>query len=104
MAEPDAYPRTLRGVREDVLQQDVHARREVAPRYLDERLIRGHVNAHRAILVLGERAPERGALRDDANGVARNALSVAALPPGLPDYLADRTLHGVDVVQEPRVT
>ena len=58
----------------------------------------------RAVLVLGERPPERGPLGDDRGGVARGGLPLAAaLPPGLLDDLADRALHRRDVVEEAAV-
>jgi hypothetical protein len=104
VAEPDGEARAFRGVREDVLEQDVGTGREVIAGHLDKRRLRGYLDAHLALLILGERAPESRALGDDRGRVTRGLLGrAAALPPGLADDLANRAFHGGDIIEEPAV-
>ena len=91
-------------MREDVLEQDVGTGREVIAGHLDKRRLRGHLDPHPALLILGERAPEGRALGDDRGRVARNLLGRAAgLPAGLADDLADRAFHRGHIIEEPAV-
>jgi len=91
-------------VREDVLEQDVGTGREVIAGHLDKSRLRGYLDAHLAVLILGERAPESRALGDDRGRVAPDLLGLAAvLLPGLADDLADRAFHRGHIIEEPAV-
>jgi hypothetical protein len=91
-------------VREDVLEQDVGTGREVIAGHLDKRRLRGYLDAHPALLILGERTPESRALGDDRGRVARDLPGwVVGLPPGLADDLADRAFHRGHIIEEPAV-
>ena len=91
-------------MREDVLKQDIGAGREVIARHLDKSRLRGYLDAHPTVLILGERAPECRALGDDRGRVAPDVLGLAAvLLPGLADDVADRAFHRGHIIEEPAV-
>jgi len=100
VAEPDHERRALRGVGEDVLKQDVSARREVFRGHLDQGRAGGHGHAHHALLVFGQRPPEGDALGDHRGRVARAPGLLTAALPGLVDDVADRPLHRGDVIEQ----
>jgi len=91
-------------VREDVLEQDVGTGREVIAGHLDKRRLRGYLDAHPALLILGERAPEGRALGNDRGRVTPDLMGLAAgLLPGLADDLADCAFHRGHIIEEPAV-
>ena len=86
-AEPHGEAGALGGMREHVSQQDVRAGRQVIRGHEDRYGAGSHVDDHPAVLVFGERPPERGPFGDDPGRVAQHRgaptrPSLAAAPPG----------------------
>jgi hypothetical protein len=100
-AEPHGEAGALRGVREHVPQQDVRAGGKVVYGDEDRDGSRDDVYGHPAILVLGERPPERGPFGDHPGRVAHHRHAPGTGPPRLPDDLADGPFHRVHVGEQP---